>query len=161
MQIGSRELYKYYCEATKKEPAFKLKACEFRKILIDFHRALAEEIILENFEFRAFARMGHWRLKKRKIKLLLKDGKPDFRNLKVNWKETKELWEEQPHLKGTSKVVYFRNPHSDGHYFKWNWDRKLCTVKNKTFYYFKPARFISRLVAKKLNETNNNLFFYE
>lgn len=49
----------------------------------------------------------------------------------VNWCETNKLKK-----KGINKFVYF----TSDYWYRWFWNKKLCRVKNKSIYIFKPTK---------------------
>lgn len=159
--IGCNDMFKYYKKQTEESKELYWKSgAVFRKVLIDFHRRLAEVIIKENYEYKAFARMGDFKILQRKTKIKVVDGKLDVKRLRINWFETKKLWTENPELYA-KKFVYHNNSHSSGYFYKWKWDRWNATVSNKNNYYFTPVRYNQRLIAKIVGESEKQLFFFE
>jgi len=74
--------------------------------------------------------------KKRKTKKTAPDGKV-YINLPIDWKKSKEK----------KKTIYNFNYDTDGYFFGWKWFKNQARLKLKDFWYFKPSRTSSRMIA--------------
>jgi len=80
-------------------------------------------------------------------------------SLTIDYKATRELWEEYPELQEKKKVVYFENEHTSGNKYKIKW-RHFGKNKNISVYAFKPTRRFSRELAQYL-KSNPNTNYYD
>lgn len=79
------------------------------------------------------------------------DEDGNITGLPVDWKSTREMWEESPETKN-KKYVYFLNSHTDGYRYKYVWNRNTAIVKYKNLYTLKLTRSNKRAVAKKIKK---------
>ena len=75
-------------------------------------------------------------IKKKRKKIKIIKGVEHI-NLPIDWKKTRE--------KG--KTIYNFNYHSEGWFFGWKWFIKTARFRFSDFWYFKPSRTSSRLIA--------------
>jgi len=113
----------------------------YSEILNDFNKELVKTLLYDSAEVKFPCNLGSLRVRKRKINL----KKPN--KLSPDWKATKDLWEENEEAKLNKQLVYHLNDHRNGYKYKLYWDKSIARVKNKTVYYFKPARDLSRELA--------------
>ena len=105
--VGMSDFYKYYALSTFKEKQggrtavhrdsmYAIDRALYGKIVEFFHSRISDEIMLDNFEFKMPARMGTLGIRKRKPKVRFDENGKLVNNMPVDWKATKELWEEDP-----------------------------------------------------------------
>jgi len=171
VDIGMADFYKYYCNTTFKEKiknkivvhhnsVYNVKRSLYGEIIEFFHSRITDEIMLDNFEFKLPARLGILSIKKRKPKLRLDEDGKVINTMPVDWKATKELWEEDPESKESKKLVRHLNEHTNGFINKWCYDTYTATFKNKTVYKFRPTRTLKRGFCQILKDPNLNLNYY-
>lgn len=153
-KFPANRIYRRYKE-TSENP---LPYSEYCKILSEFNLLFVNYIIYESVEIKLPFNLGSMRVKKHKKKVTLEkiqEGK-----MSVDWKETKQLWEDNPKAKESKKLVFHLNEHRDGYSYKIFWDKNRAMLLNKTFYYLVPARNFKRTLANVLN-TNFKIDYYE
>ena len=92
------------------------------------------------------AKLGTVEVKGFKEKFNFENGV--IRGLSPNWRQTKELWENNPEAKAEGKVIYNTNEHSSGVRYKFLWSKKNCHVRNNTSYGLTIARGAKRELSK-------------
>jgi hypothetical protein len=124
-----------------KYPQSKVTFDEWKNIVYCFNEDM-RDYALETGEFVkfpwGFGEFGVIKKKRKRIKSI-PDGR-EFINLPVDWKRTRE--------KG--KIVYNFNFHTEGYFFGWKWNKKPCRLKLTEYWYFKPGRSSSRIIAHYL-----------
>lgn len=161
IDYGIKEVYNAYREnckiAGKKYIARKL----YSKILKYYNTELCKDIVYNSNEFRIPFRIGYLRIKKCKQHIAIdRDGKLKKNHLKVNWLETKKLWENCEDCKINKKLVYHLNTDTNGYYYKWTWNKSYSNVRNVMFYNIEMTRTNKRAIAKAVKK-NENLDYYE
>ena len=136
-----RDSYKIYKESYGKEA---IDYNTYSKLIKDFNKEVMRKILLESFEFELPYRLGTIRIKKTKSKFNPKNMKPD-------WKKTKEL----------GYKVYHMNEHTNFFNFRFYWKKKKAIFKNKTLYSFVAARRNKRELASILKDEFRNIDYYE
>ena len=81
----------------------------------------------------------------------------------INWKETNQLWLEQPELKKKKYLVY-DNEHSDGYKVKIMWQSVTRKIAYKIFNFVPARQFIRDLASyikinKKVDYNDNKLYY--
>jgi nucleoid DNA-binding protein len=87
--------------------------------------------------------------KKRKTTKTLSTGKT-YINLPIDWKKSKEK----------NKIIYNFNYDTDGYFFGWKWFRKQARFKMSDYWYFKPSRVSSRMIAHYIKSDKNQQHKY-
>jgi hypothetical protein len=160
------DIYKFYKQKYGDE-ALSRKA--FMKILKETLPELVKLMIFENFEFSMPARLGTMRIKKKLVEPKLdENGDLDVRSLSVNYKKTKELWEELYPDKTPEEIKEIKdkplvrelNEHTDGYRFIWYWDRLTCNIPNQSAYSIDMTRTYDRQLSNAA-KTIKNLDYYE
>lgn len=132
------DAYKVY-----KKLHFGIDRRQFLDIAYDINKTISDMIIKESLEYRLPERMGFLRIKKKKQKLKLVNGKISPKKNVIDWENTwkywqecypDKTWKEIKQIKG-KQVLFQTNPHTDGEIMKWYW-RKGSGVKNSTVYVF-------------------------
>lgn len=118
-RLGAEHMYKEY---KKNNPNTDITYPLYKTVLDLFNKKIADKI-LEGKSFNMGYKLGSIRIKKI-------ERTPT--NKVINWPETQALWEEQGYKKD---FVYF----TDKYYYRWNWEKRKCTVKNKSVYKFIPT----------------------
>lgn len=151
------DMYKFYCTYSKKPVDYNT----YRKICLLINKTIINKVIKENLLFILPYRGGNISIRKYKNKLRerVTENGNTILNQPVDWKATKEMWLEEPELKG-KKVIYIDNEHTDGYKFKFIWNTFNAKFKNKYLSGFKPLRKISRLLALEI-KTNPDFDTFE
>lgn len=132
-RTASRENYNDFC---RKHPHIELTFDEWRNILYSFNEAFKNYILETGEKAKLPYGFGDFSINKKKRRRM-KGLKDEFINLPVDWKKTKE--------KG--KIIYNFNFHTEGYFFGWIWFKTSARFKHSQFWYFKPTRVTSRMLA--------------
>jgi hypothetical protein len=128
------------------------------------------KILFEAEEFRFPARLGHLRIKKRKVHIELdQNGNIKKEFLRIDYKASWDMWRNLYPGKTDKEIatipnkakVYHLNDNFNGYYCRFYWDKTTMNVSNGTAYCFKVIRKWQRLVAKILNDPNLTINYYE
>ena len=144
---GLSDFYKYYKKMydhkeftskwMEKHEKYLVDSSTYKKIIKDGNKLISKQILEEAKVIQLPAGMGFFKIEKKKMNLgSLKKSK----NLKIDWKRTKEL----------GKTVYHLNEHTDYHRYKWHWIKKKMRIPNKTPYSFIACRTNKRAISKLL-----------
>jgi len=144
MDYSYRDIYDYY----KERFGNKLKYKEFKALCVDFNKLLSNAIITESLEFKMPYRLGSLRIRAKKQRIILRDGKADIQKMAVDWPSSRKMWQEQwPNLSMKEileiphkKVLVYTNDHSNGYIMRWYWDKRLAYTKNQNVYVFKTVK---------------------
>jgi hypothetical protein len=138
---SSKENYTNFC---KKHPDIKVSFEDWKNIIYKFNEAFRNHILETGDKEKMPFGFGEFSINKKKRKRIKEiDGK-QYINLPVDWVRTRE--------KG--KIIYNFNYHTEGYFFGWIWFKDTARFKGTTFWYFKPSRVTSRMLAQyiKTNE---------
>ena len=116
----------------------------YSAVVKSFNQRVMELILFEAFEFEMPYRLGSIRIKKSKTYFKPKNMKPD-------WKKTKEL----------GQKVYHMNDHTNSFNFRFYWKKKNATFINKSMYSFTAARKNKRQLAALLKDEFREVDYYE
>ncbi len=142
----ARKFFYQYRRDVKKEKGKLIERKIFKKLIVDFHQLLFEEMC-DGFEFRMFSRLGTFSIKKSRNEGLFTD-KGGFKR-HVNWKETVKIWKENPEKKGKAFIYHPYTEYS----FMMTWSRRIAQFKNMHFY---STRFNNDLKMKLRHRILNN-----
>lgn len=114
-----RDAYKRYIKEYPKGDTFFVEYKEYREVC-ELNNKLALKLILEESEvYKMYANLGDIEIEKKKMILTNLENK-----MKVDWKASKEA--------GTR--IFHLNEHSDGHKYKFKWNKKTSRITNKKAY---------------------------
>jgi hypothetical protein len=132
-----------------KEKNSKITREVYFAVVYDITKAIADMIIRESFEYRIPEKLGFLRIRKKKPKLKIRDGRIDINKNIIDWEATWKYWEttysgktrkEIRGIKNKPGVIFQTNPHTDGEVMSWYWDKMTCTVKNNSVYNFSKVK---------------------
>ena len=169
--IKALDLYNYYKKNIKPVESlsggktlgsFDIKQKDYTKILKDINGSIAKIIVTENFEFKIPCGLGYISMKQKKIDFKLdENGELYTKNLSVDQKATRDLWNSDEESRLKKVLIFHTNEHTNGNRMAYWWSK----AKTKTFglsnYYFRPCRTMSRMPAKYLKDSNYNLMYFE
>ena len=104
----------------KKYPKTTVTYSLYKHIIAEFNKKVSE-VILDGQVFNMGHRLGTIRIKR---------IPRSFNKPTIDWHETNKLKKQ-----GINKLIYY----TDDYYFRWNWDKHRCMVKNKSVYTFSPT----------------------
>ena len=135
---SSKENYSNFC---KKHPSIKITFDEWKNIVYSFNESFKNYILETGERARLPFGFGEFSINKKKRKKMKVNNGKEFVNLPIDWQKTK--------AKG--KVIYNFNYHTEGYFFGWMWFKERARIKHLDFWYFKPSRTTSRLLAHYIN----------
>lgn len=162
--VKTPELYEFY-KGRVENP---LSYAQFSRVIQDVNKNCIYKLALTGQEFRLPAGLGVLYISKRKILPKFdENGKLDIKNLKPDWKKTKELWATKypdvsaKDLKAIKDkpIIYFMNEHSDRYRMLFNWDKRTCNIMNQSFFAFSVVRTLKSEVAKYFVESGNTDYY--
>ena len=116
-KFSAKDSYKWY---KSQNPDTPVTYALYKHIISRFNKRVSE-LILEGEVFNMGQRLGTIRIKK---------IPRTFNKPTIDWGETNRLKKQ-----GIKKLVYY----TDDYYYRWNWDKHRCLVKNKSVYTFAPT----------------------
>ena len=116
-RYSTKDSYRWF---KKQNPETTITYSLYKHIITRFNKR-ACEMILEGQLFNMGQRLGSIRIKK---------IPRTFNKPTIDWGETNRLKKQ-----GIKKLVYY----TDDYYYRWNWDKHRCLVKNKSVYTFAPT----------------------
>jgi nucleoid DNA-binding protein len=141
---------KNYINFCTEYPSIKLSYDEWKKVVYGFTDALKEYILETGEKVKLPHGFGEFSINKKKRKKVKDFPGKTYINLPIDWQKTKE--------KG--KVIYNFNYHTEGYFFGWVWFKETSRIKHTQFWYFKPSRVTSRLLAHylKINDKYQHIY---
>lgn len=167
------DAYKHY----KKVYKGKLSEKQYKNIAYELNKTISDMIVRESFEYRIPHGLGFLRIKKKKLKFKIENGRIKINRNIIDWKKTWDYWyekypgktrEEIKKLKD-KKIYFLTNEHSNGEVMTWYWDRRFSRVKNIYSYSFRTVkggiidnRYIGRLGLRDwiFSVDKNNEYYY-
>jgi nucleoid DNA-binding protein len=144
---SSKENYINFC---KKNPSVKLTFDEWKNIVYSFNESYKNYILETGEKAKLPFGFGEFSINKKKRRKIKGINGQEFINLPIDWPKTK--------LKG--KVIYNFNYHTEGYFFGWVWFKDTARLKHSDFWYFKPTRITSRLLAHYLKTNDKYQHIY-
>lgn len=127
-----------YTNFQKKHPEVDITFDEWKNVVYSFMEAYKTQVLETGYKVRLPAGFGEIAInKKKRRKITITHEGKEFINLPIDWKRSKEK----------NKHIYNFNYHTDGYYFGWKWFRNSANFRLKDYWYFKPSRVTSRLLA--------------
>lgn len=166
--IKNIDLYKYYkanmpeiesLAGGKTSGSYNITAKEYATILKDINNNIIDIVIMENFEFKLPYGLGLFSVTQKPIKLKLdKDGNLSTKNLSVDYKATKALWNSDKESFEKRIKIFHTNDHSNNNRMSYTWSRKKSYVLGIRAYYFVACRQVKRRLPKLIKEFNLTFF---
>jgi hypothetical protein len=144
----SKENYKDYCA---KHSNTKLTFDEWKDIIYKFNEGFRNYLLETGKKERLPHGFGDFAINKKKRKKIVTYEGKDYINLPVDWPKTRE--------KG--KIIYNFNHHTEGYFFGWIWFRRTSRIKDAEFWFFKPTRVTSRMLAHYLKTNDKYQHLYQ
>ncbi len=143
---GMNDYYKFFCE---RNPDVNIDKKKFNKIVSQFNKEIADSII-EDLEFQMPMKMGKLEMLKQERKPYINKDGVLINNTPIDWKRTKKLWEADKDAKEKKVLIRYNNNHTNNYVFRIFYNKKKAHYKNKSVYFFKPVRSLSRSIAKRI-----------
>ena len=152
---GKTDSYQIYRKSSSNPVKIKI----YREINDAFTEYLIDRLATGNIVTLP-ERMGDLVFVGRKVKPKIIDDKT-LKGISVNWKATKDYWNENSEAKEKKQLIYHFNEHSCGIRYKFFWYRRGVLARNKWFYTFIPARALKRRFAKYIIEEQREFLINE
>ncbi len=133
-RTSSKEAYGDFC---KKHPNIKISFIEWKKHIYLFNENVKTYCLETGEKIKLFSGFGDIAVTKKKRKKIKEVGDISYPNLAIDWQKSKE--------KG--KRIYNFNHHTEGYFFGWKWFKTKARIKHIKYWWFKPTRVTSRLIA--------------
>lgn len=153
VDYGVREYYKYYKNTFEKTVDSK----KFNKVLSMFNTEIVNAIINDDLEFTPPMLQFTFCVRKIKKVPIIRDGKV-VNTSPIDWKTTKQLWEDDPETKEKKIIIKFTNNHTSRHVFRIKALKVGFTFKHKKLFRFKACRSFQRGLAKRILDPNQENF---
>jgi hypothetical protein len=158
----TRDLYNYYKTQVDNPVSYEM----YKKFLFAENGLINQIVhkILYSAYVVTFPLIGNLFIKKYKPKIRFKpNGDLDIRksHIRIDWANTKKLWESDPTAKERGLKIYHLNKHTKGYLYKFIWDKRKNYLVNKIVYKFKPVRKIDRELSSILKNNNTNVDYIE
>ncbi len=168
--IKAKDIYNYYLDNIKPVESlaggktigsFKITQKEHNSILKDLNKAIIDIIILENFEFKMPCQLGLLSMQQKPINYRLdEEGELITKRLAVDYKALRELWSTDKEAKSNKTLVFHVNDNTNGNRMSYYWDKFYSKCFAIRVYYFVASRYMKRLPAQYLKDTELKLGFY-
>jgi len=160
------DIYRFYQERYGEEALPRPVVHEIYKRLFP---GVIKLMVFENLDYRMPARLGSLRVRKKLVAPKIdKDGNLDTRDLSINYKATKKLWEkmypgktaEEIQAIEGKKIIRETNDHTDNYRLYWYWDKLTSNLLNQSAYYIDVCRDGDEVLSHAV-KVNKNLNYYE
>jgi hypothetical protein len=151
---GMKDYYKYYRE---NNPDSEVSRAKFNKIISTVNEEIIEMMLNDGFEYKLPHINATLTIRKDKRKPTIKNGKV-INPSPVDWVKTKKLWEEEPDTKEKKILVRHTNSHTSGYVFRIYLKKFGASIKNRSYYKFKPTRKFQRALGARINDDNKDKF---
>jgi hypothetical protein len=158
------EIYSFYKEMYKDEALSKEVVHEIYKKLFP---EIVKLMVFENLDYRMPARLGSIRVRKKEVGPKIdKNGNLDTRNLSIDFKATKKLWEklypgktaEEINLIEGKPIIRETNDYNGGYRLHWYWDKLTSNLLNQSAFYINMTRGSDEILSR--GAKTNQLNFY-
>ena len=119
-------------------------------VIKEFNSFQRDRLSQKGVEIVFPSRIGRAELRKNKNEIeILEDGTVK-NTLAVNWKDTRNLWLENPKAKEKNIRIRYTNEHTDGYSFKIVFSKRKATFKNKSIYGMRFNRTLKRDLSSSI-----------
>ncbi|HEX8586048.1 MAG TPA: hypothetical protein VF680_16765 [Allosphingosinicella sp.] len=148
-----RDYFKYY-KTNSKNPVSSQK---FNKVISEFNKAIVDAIINDGLEYTPPKLQMTFCIRKYKKLIKIENGKL-VNNNPIDWKTTKQLWDDDADAAERKILIKFLNNHTSKYIFRIKVLKTGYFYKNKKFYKFKACRSFQRRLAKRILDPNQDNF---
>lgn len=133
----------------------------YRNVWKDIINEIVPEMMIYNYHWKLPCGMGSIAMRKYKPKIRLKEGVLDTKNLRIDYKETRILWENDEDAREKKLKVYHINDHTDNNKVIFQWIKPLERSNKIRKYRFYISRLWNRKLATILKEHLNKSDYFE
>lgn len=150
---GIKDYYKYYCNNSNNP----IDAKKYNKIISEFNKGIVDLIINQSLEYTPPTLQFTFCVRKAIRIPRIKNNKL-INTAPVDWKATKELWENNAEAKEKKIIIKFLNNHTSKFIFRIKALKTGNYFLNKKLYRFKACRSFQRNLAKRILDTSQDNF---
>lgn len=143
---GMRDYYNFFC---KENPNINITAEKFNKIVSEFNKKVKNHLI-DNLIIKLPYRLGKLEIVKKKRGVYIDENGRVVNTKAIDWKATNELWNKDSKMREAKVLIRHNNNHTGGYVFRVNYNKRDAVYKNKTVYFFKPVRNVSRSIKERI-----------
>lgn len=151
---GMKDYYKYY---KSQHPNSYVERSKFNKVISEVNEGIIELMLNEGLEYKFPHINGTLLIRKDKRKPTIKNGKV-INPCPVDWAKTNALWEREPDTKEKKILVRHTNSHTSGYVFRIYLKKFGASIKNRSYYKFKPSRKFQRSLSDRIKDENKDKF---
>ena len=141
-----------YRDFKLQHPDIKISFKKWKEIVYAFNDDFRNYILETGDRERLPYGFGEFSIIKKKRKQIVVDPLGvSHNNLPVDWKRTME--------KG--RRIFLMNYDTEGYFFGWKWFKDTARFKGRAYWYFKPTRLSSRMLAHYIKADKNNQHIYK
>lgn len=144
---GNYDYYKHFMDSNINSTVTR---STFGKIIKEFNTHVRDRISTKGAEYIMPCRAGKIELRKIKTEVSIDDEGNIVNNLPINWKATRELWNENESAKDRKTKIRYTNEHTNGHTFRIFYRTSKANYKNKSIYKLKFNRTLKRQLSKSI-----------
>lgn len=152
---GGPAFYRFF---KKKYPDSEVSGIVYAKIIKEFNSFVRDSISKKGNPYHLPAGIGIVELRKKKVEITFNEDGTMKNTLPVNWRETRQLWDENEKAKEKKIKIRFVNQHSNGYTFKIVYLRSSANYKNKSIYRIRFNRQMKRQLSKSIFENKIEAF---
>lgn len=153
--FGMTDYYKYYLKTSESES--KIDKIKFNKIVSEFNKIIVDHILNDNLEYKPFKLQMTFCIRKYKKTPKIVKGKLINTN-PIDWKSTKELWEQNEEAKEKKILIRFTNYATSKYIFRIILKKFGRFYKNKSYFRFKAVRSFQRALNKRIVDPKKETF---
>jgi len=164
---GIEDIYRFYKSRTNNPVSydkFSIFLLGKRTGIKGMFRDIRDYIVYKAYTFIIPYRLGSLRVRRITPEIrFFPDGKLDYKNslMRVDWKATKDYWENNSEAREKKIKIYHKNLHTRGDITKPYWDKYSSNVKNRTVYKFKAVRDFDRMIPKALKSGDKSIDYFK
>lgn len=151
--FGMKDYYKFYKSNSKNPVDLK----KFHKVVEEFNKGIVDLILNEDLEYKPVKLQMTFCVRKTLKVPRIKDGKL-INTIPIDWKSTKQLWEDNTEAAEKKILLRFINNHTSKYVFRIKCLKYKTRYKNKKMFRFKACRSFQRLLAKRIMDPNKDNF---
>lgn len=144
--FGIGDYHKFFL----KENDCEISRADFGSILKDYNGFIRDNISKRGLPYNLPSRMGVIELRKKKAGVSVNEDGSIKNTMAIDWRRTRQLWEESAEAREKKIKRRFVNEHSDGFVFKIAYLRSDALYANKTIYRLRLNRLMKRQLSKSI-----------
>lgn len=146
--FGSGDFYKHFASDPTLEK--EVPRAVYGEVLREFNGHVRDRISTKGAEYFFPCKLGKVELRKVKSEVKIDDEGNITNNLPINWKATRELWDENERAREKKTKIRYTNEHTDGHTFRIFYKRSKANFKNKSIYKMRFNRDLKRQLSRSI-----------